>query len=407
MSLHPEPSDRRADGSFDQSGLKSDPVFYFDLEPVLERAQYRLKVDRERLKLICERHIQSIAASNQVFFSTTGFYLFGKSGADSQALAEQINLSLLQLFFGSESLQSEQVVKMFRRATLEQASRLLPAFTPPQSNGTDDGGMRLDPAEPFPEGFVPQGEERPKPSGALSRGLEFAISPVVDFQKGQTASFFCTPFRASEHLPLWGYQSVAGSLPDTLELDAMLLEQAGLFTQKLVRGGIYAGVGASVSYETLARQKSRDAYQRLLRNAQTADNPLLILAIECLPKGIPATRLADIIHCLRPLIRRIFVHLPDASAAATHTGLLGGTGFVMTIPPRTSRGQSGQIIRRLLGFCASQAAVSCIDQIDDDDEWNLVRESGVRFGVSKSSPDELLGLQKPPAEETSPARFQA
>lgn len=373
-------------------------ALYFDLAPVLDRAQSRLRLDRERLKLVCERHIQALTPLNRIQFSGNGFFLYPSNEVDTEALAEQINISLLELFFGSESRQSGEGLRLLTKESRRQDA----PRPPPSLYDSSNGSTRLHASD-----AAKIGEQQVNRCAMEYGDLEFAFVPVVDFQKGRATSFFCVPVRIREHLSLCGYQEVASSFRDTLDLDIKLFQQTSRFAQKFLQGGIYAGVGASVSYETLVRQKTRQAYQQLLRAAQASENPLLILEIEGLPRGIPAGRVADIVQSVRPFARRIFVRLPDLNAAGSYGGLLGAAGFVMSLRRNTAPDQANQIIRKLLSFCSSQGALSCIDRVDGDAQWNLVRASGARFGVRKSSADDVLDARKAQGQEGGHVHFLA
>jgi hypothetical protein len=388
------------EGSSVISPPQLDAIFYFDLEPVRAHAQSRLNLDRERLRLICERHILSVAPASRVFFSEQGFYLFLKRDDEAREHAEHINLSLRQLFFGSEAVNPESTERMYRRSTIQHTSRLQrsPASTQPASASDDRPALPL--ASPYSDSGLPAAMTVPG-----CEDLQFAFLPVVDFVKRRTTSFFCEPFRVSGSLSACGYREVSASLRTTFDLDAKLLRQATLFTEKFTRSGIYAGVATTVNYETLARPRSRNAYQELLRQARAADNPLLILAIEGLPKGIPAGRMADIVQCVRPFNRRVFVHLPDVQSAAAHLGIVGASGFVMALRRDAPHSQSDRIIKSLLGFCASQGALSCINRIEDDDLWKFALTSGIRFGVRKSTVETVLDAKKARDDEAGQIHF--
>ena len=379
-----------------------DAIFYFDLEPIRERAQSRLNLDRGRLRLMCERHIQSVAPSSRVFFAEQGFYLFLRSDDEAWEHAEQINLSLIELFFGSEGAPPEPIDRLYRRSAVQYANRLQRSSAPTQIASTSDEKAAGSHPHAFPcsESGSPAAMTVPE-----CEDLEFAFLPVVDFVKKRTTSFFCAPFRVNGPLSVCGYREVSASLHTTFDLDAKLLRQATLFTEKFTRSGIYAGVAATVNYETLARPRSRNAYQELLRQARAADNPLLILAIEGLPKGIPAGRIGDIVQCVRPFTRRVFVHLPDVQTAAAHIGNIGASGFVMALRRGAPQVETDRIIKVLMGFCTSQGALSCIDRVEDEPLWNLSRALGIRFGVRKSTVETIQDARKARDKEAGQIHF--
>lgn len=360
-----------ADGLFDLSRFEGDCVLFFDLEPVLRRASSRWLLERDHLKIICERQVRAVAPHDMIVFSRTGFYLIASSGseADARIRASQINLRLLQLFFGSDSLAPDQVVTMYRAATSEEVRQASPTFK-------------------FPAREQPAAVELANP---VSTGIQFVFSPVEDFRSGRTSALFCVPYRRTALELLYGYNRLSQSGQDTLDLDLLSLDQAVSFTQRLAHNGLYTAVGASVGFETLARPRWREAYQRKLQETNALDNPLLILKIDAVPIGVTSTRLAHLVHAIRPYAKRIFVHLPERTLPLSQTGFLGASGFVFSLTRRLTPTQVSEETGRLIEFCAGQGALSSIDNIQTPAQRDLVRTVGARFGAVM--PTELSSLQ--------------
>lgn len=352
----------RVDGLLDISRFESDCVFFFDLEAVLRRAKSRWLNDRDRLKAICERQVRNVAPHDLLVFSSSGFFLISASGAEADAYirAAQVNLALLQLFFGADGLSADQMVTMFRAATPEEVRSANPHFK--VSKPTSD--------KPLEEEAPPNIES-----------LQFAFTPVEDFRTGRTSTLFCTPFRRNAFGTLYGYRALSVSLRDSLALDLRALDHTLALTRRLVQSGLYAAVATAVGYETLSRPRWRRAYQEKLRESHALDNPLLLLKIDAIPVGITASRLADLIHCLKPCAKRVFVHLPERTLPLSQTGLLGATGFVFSLNRGLAPDQVTDETNRLIRFCVGQGAVSSIDNIETLTQWDLVRGAGARFGA--------------------------
>lgn len=351
----------RVDGLFDLASFEGDCVFFFDLEAVLLRAKSRWLNDRERLKAICERQVRTVAPSDLLVFSKNGFFLIAGAGAEADAhiRAGRVNLGLLQLFFGAQSLAPDQTVTMFRAATQQEVRAANPHLALPiraKENGEEDD--------------APAGPQR----------VQFAFTPIEDFRTGRTSALFCTPFRRNTFGTTYGYRALSESLKDDPSLDLSALDHALALTRRLIHSGLYAAVGTPVGYETLSRPRWREAYQQRLRDAQAMGNPLLLLKVDAVPVGITASRLADIVHCLRPFAKRVFVHLPQRTMPLSQTGLLGATGFAFSLASGLSDDSVTEETARLLRFCMSQGAISCIDNIETDSHWDLVRAAGARFG---------------------------
>ncbi len=365
------PSHHRLDGLFDLSRFEGDCVFFFDLDAVLSRAKSRWLNDRDRLKSICERQVRTVAPNDLLVFSDTGFFLISAAGAEAgvHIRAGQVNLGLLQLFFGAQSLAPDQMVTMFRAATQEEVRAASPHF-----------GLPMRAKEKIVREDAPSGPER----------VQFAFTPVEDFRSGRTSALFCTPFRRNAFGTTYGYRALSQSLKADPSFDLSALDHALALTSRLIQSGLYAAVGTPVGYETLSRPRWREAYQQKLRDAQAAANPLLLLKVDAIPVGITASRLADIVHCLKPFAKRVFVHLPQRTMPLSQTGLLGATGFVFSLNHGLDDDRVTEETGRLIRFCVSQGALSSIDNIETHTQWNLVRAAGARFGAWSASDSNVL-----------------
>src|ERR1041385_6655399 len=113
-----ETQTRRIDGAVEAGQFAGYPVFYFDLAPVLCRSESGFSRDPDRLQALCRHGLASLGGSDLTLFDSNGFYLIvgSCSGAQAEALANRVNVALLKLFFGTESLMPDQMLTMFRIA---------------------------------------------------------------------------------------------------------------------------------------------------------------------------------------------------------------------------------------------------------------------------------------------------
>lgn len=354
-------SPHRADDLVDLSHFESGYGFFFDLEPVLRRAKSGWLKDHDRLKTICERQARKVAPHDLLVFSGSGFFLVSVSGneVDAQLRASQLNLSLLQLLFGTESLVPDQMVTMFRGATTEEVREATPNFKLPE---------RAERVQEIAERVA-------------AENIQFGFLSIEDFRNNRTTALFCSPFRRSPFGTEYGYQTISHSLDDKLSLDLAALEQSLVLTRRLIQAGLFTAVGTPVHYETLSRPRWREAYQQKLREANVMDNPLLLLKIDAIPEGVASSRLAYLVHCIRPFTKRIFVHLAPRTLPLSQTGLLGASGFVCSLSRGLSADQVAEETNYLVRFCLSQGALSSIDNIETRAQWDLVRSAGARFGT--------------------------
>jgi hypothetical protein len=377
--------DRRVDGSIDLARFCGFPIYFFDLEPVLAHTRSALARDPERLRSVCEQHLGVLVACEVLIFSGSGFYLVVQSCADAaaQGLANRINFALRKLFFGTDNLVPEQLATMFegvRPVASAQASR-----------------SAANAAKPVDKIAAPVADEIPNMSPekrvALvqlaahgrfpEQNVELSFVPVHDLRHPRVSAFFCSPVSGAQ-VPsrIYGYRAFQGiSRQEWPLVDRAILAYAIKFARKLTAGGIVAAIGTCVNFETLAWSQGRKIYCQALRAIGAGDFPFLILKIEDVPAGTLPGRIAEIVSSVRPLVKRVFVHLPDCDIPTHQCGHLGVTGFVLSLPPRPSPATASGISNWLMRTCEIQVALSCVDHIDGDATLERVRQAGIRFGA--------------------------
>ena len=209
--------------------------------------------------------------------------------------------------------------------------------------------------------------------------------PARDLRNNRVSAFFCSPVAGPPGATrVQGYQSFQGmSRHDWPLIDRAILSYAMKFARKLAARGIVAAVGTSVNFETLAWSQGRKIYCQALRAIGAGEIPFLILKIEDVPSGTLPGRLAEIISSVRPLAKRVFVHLPDCDIPIHQCGHLGASGFVLSLPPRPVSATTSGVSSWLARTCEIQNALSCVDHIDSDAALARVRQAGVRFGAGR------------------------
>ena len=65
----------QVDGALDLARLAGNPMFHFDLGPVLAPCQRNSAPHLERLRLMCEQHVARLVPRDIVLFAGAGFYL--------------------------------------------------------------------------------------------------------------------------------------------------------------------------------------------------------------------------------------------------------------------------------------------------------------------------------------------
>lgn len=377
----------RIDGRISLDGLSARPLFFFDLEPVLERAGPTMLRNPARLEIVCEHCIRAVTQFDAAIFTATGFYLVVTSCNEPQAtqLACHISAALLKCFFGAADAPIEELTALFRRPSAAEVSPLAAAVesAAPAQSATDDAIVFADeaPAAPFKGDPLDELERR----GVNTRaGFRLGFAPVHDLRKGTLPTFFCMPVRLADREIAYQRDGFAGIGPREFpRFDRAMLGHTLAFSRRLNGAGIVAAVGASVSFETLASSRGRSLYLEALRKAQCANNPYLIVKIDMIAPGTPYVRLLELVSVVRPLAKRVFVHLPESDLAVIEQANLGAAGYVLSSRPGMTYVEIAAQCLRFAKSCNALGALSCVDRIPDDTTADLVRTAGVRFGEGR------------------------
>jgi hypothetical protein len=367
--------------------LKALPIFYFDLGPLLSRRQSRSAVGAERIQLACERHVKRLAPRDLLVFEERGFFVvvLSCSGLAAQSLINEINIELLRHFFGTDSIAPDQLGAMFRIATPSEAANAgaLTAldnyfdveFSIFSGQSADDVSEAVE--------TLPSGNQSAR--SGLPSNIEFEFQPGYDLRRDVASTYFCVPARGDSTGGLLESAALADLDPRVRPaLDVALLEHSLKFSRHLLKNGIVAGVGASVSFETLAWSRGRQLYQQALRANDALNNPYLILKVCDVPPGTPETRLAEVVAILRPLAKRLFLQLSVSEAPWRLCGQLGITGFVAALRPDATPVSTARIATALMRVAGEQRSLASIDGVQRGDCVGIVRATGIRFATGSA-----------------------
>lgn len=384
MSVVPVVRDRRVDGRIDLAPFTRFPIFFFNLEAVSSRIGSGFTRDPDRLRSVCERHLEELATAEVLLFTGSGFYLIVQScsGSAALALANRINVALLKLFYGTDSMVPEQLRTLFQKVV-----PVRPAPVAAASEATDHL-ERL--GAPSREPAIISSEKRAAFVQLAAQGrlpnqrAELRFLPVHDLWRHRVKTFFCSPVLrgASEVQGYGAFQDMTRH--DSPFVDRAILAYAIKFARRLAASGTVAAIGTSVNFETLAWSSGRKIYCQALRAVGVADFPFLILKIDNVPSGILPSRLAEIVSAVRPLVKRVFIRLADCETLTQQCGRLGACGLVLSLPPGATPMPVMGAATWLVQACQAQNALSCMDRIDSEEALELVRLAGVRFGVGEA-----------------------
>jgi hypothetical protein len=381
------------------------PLYFFDLDAVLEHTNSTLAESREQRVAVAERLLADIDGTAVSIPAATGFYLIVQSarGALADDVAERLNTALLLTLFGTAATVPERFKQLFRPVSTgagnaKSAPTEVPILPAPANEESDDDALETNVRESRDiyselalKGQMP------------NQNVELLFHPVHDLLRGRSTTFFCTPaFCVGGEPVIHGYKAFEGVSPRDLPfIDRAMLAHSLKFNRRMAQAGVFTATGTYVSFETLAHPRSREIYQEALRAAGVPDYPSLVLCIKDLPVGITASRIAELVGYLRPLAKRVFVQLPNAETPILNCGYLGANGFVLSQPGRQTPAQSERNAVWLARVAESQMALTTIDQIESESELEAIRRTPVRFGMGPAFGPTLFRGSSEPIEVES------
>lgn len=371
--------------AIDAKIVASRPVFFFDLTTVQSQTATSLLANPERLNIICEQNCATLQSSDVTVFTQTGFYLIinSVSGDEAFDLARRINLALLKLFFGTNNLTPAQMVPVFRIAAPEEIQKLRDTPPCPAPAKTTQATIARQAAERW-------SSEPPDPGKRFSQlaitgkspaeRITLNFVPIYDIHRGTPALYICTPTGRQGRNEIHGRNAFRKvSIVETPHLDEAVLRYATAFSDRLMQTGSVAAVCVPVSAETLCWSRGRHVFLSALNDVDLDMNPQIIPVIEDISPGTPPNRLADMIAVLRPYARRIAVTLPDSEIALERSGIIGASGFALSLPPRATAQSADRLGAWLNRICKAQNAFSCITGVNNEDALDALRDRGIRF----------------------------
>jgi hypothetical protein len=361
------------------------PLYFFDLDAALEYANPALARSREQLRAIYEQQLSMLGGNAVTIQAATGFYLIvqAANGPAADEIAQKLNTALVEAFFRREESVPPQFATLFRPVRAGQLSQARATSAPrdgandaiedgaPEQTRGSSTSSRDDYSELALRGQLP------------NQNVELLFHPVHDLLRGRSTTFFCTPaFCVGGEPVISGYKAFEGiSQRDLPLIDRAMLAHTLKFARRLSQAGVFTATGAYVSFETLVWSRGRELYQEALRAAGVPDCHSIVICIKDLPVGITASRIAELVAYLRPLAKRVFVHLPNAETPVLNCGYLGANGFVLSQPAKQGPAQIERMAGWLAKVAEAQTALTTIDQIDSEGALEAVRRTSVRFGM--------------------------
>jgi hypothetical protein len=231
---------------------------------------------------------------------------------------------------------------------------------------------------------------------------DFALRffPVLDLEHDAVVALFCRPT-----VDGLGTEAIAGheafravSPLEWARIDYTILEQAVALSDRLAEGGIAAVVGASVSFATLSDPTGRLIYREALRSVVARGRTMPLIKIEDIPDRVGPGRIGEVVQILRPLVPRLWLHVPGSHVMLGAHGPLHVRGLVLSMPPALPLHGMEIEARWLARQAQAQNARACMDRIATAAELDAARAGGIRFAAGPALGREAVAGGAPLAE---------
>jgi len=147
----------------------------------------------------------------------------------------------------------------------------------------------------------------------LFEALVFLYRPVWNVEKDVISTYFCLPALV---LPggriLTGYNTLPADTPTSMlvRLDRTNLAQVESDLKRCKAAGADQLLATPVHFETLATQRDRREFIKLMRALDEELCERLVIEIVGLPRGAPSGRIIDVVSAVHPFCRAVLVRLP-------------------------------------------------------------------------------------------------
>lgn len=377
-----------ATGDRDSIGRRH-PTFFFDFSAVFSRCK-SLKRQPERVALMCQARVRSIAPGELMIPDKKGFYLVVRTrrGAAAEALVGEVKLALRQHLFGAK-LPADKI-STFRTVPPSDIVEL--EDRPAPSRARDEAHRQPEPSGPPPSPTIFFNNADFKPG----------LVPLFNLRCPAPPIHLCGAVASKGGNRLFGPEALRFCHPQYRpSVDLAVLA----FSLRIppVRTPTRSAIAASVSYETLAWSRSRQIYLNMLKAADLSNNSSIIIKIDHVPAGTPASRLADMVAALKPLVPRIFVQLPDGGGTLMRSNCIGLSGICGTIPPGTAAAELAQFARQLERTALAQHTLACALGAEGIDAFRILHNEGIGHASPRPDRDSIL-LESQPCETAQTLR---
>ena len=217
---------------------------------------------------------------------------------------------------------------------------------------------------------------------SAASGVAVRALPMFDLRRGTSATFFCVPARRSAEGWRFGHQLLSYQDEATLAAtDLAFLDDTIGYARRFAAQKLIAALGTAVAFSTVARSQSRRLIIEKLNAARSLTTTPLVVKIDLIPPGTPATRLDEIIKSLQAGVDRVFLTLPEERERTWTPGAIAAAGLGIQLGRLETSETATFKARTLTALATAQGAVSYIEGIVLPEVLEAVTLEGVRFGT--------------------------
>jgi hypothetical protein len=213
--------------------------------------------------------------------------------------------------------------------------------------------------------------------------VRVGLFPVWDLQRNNSSSLFFAPFvESGERLGIAGRPAIGHLSPDAVEqVEIGLLNAASAYASRIALSQKVCAVGTGVSYATLSAFRSRIRYITALQKLQLSPSTPLVLKIEQIPEGTPASRIGELVALMRLPNIRLTLEFETARALPEFNFRLGVLGIGGGVPSDADNDMICRFVGRFVQIGAVQKAFAFIDRLETPEMVDTARANGARFGT--------------------------
>jgi hypothetical protein len=213
-------------------------------------------------------------------------------------------------------------------------------------------------------------------------GLKLALFPVWELRKNSSNMLFLFPWSNLGRTQIVGRRALEGVTESLIaDTEIMLLNAAAACAMRIREAEKVCAIGVGVSYATLSAFHTRIRYVTALQKIRVPQASPILLRIEQIPAGTPASRIAELLAMIRFPNLRLVLEFQTLSTMPDLDVLVGAAGYGGPIPPGASAELALSLSERLVQRASAQKGFAFVDRLDSAGHTSAAYSAGVRFGT--------------------------